>query len=153
MTGTRVYLVRHAKAEKDHPRGDAARRLTGDGRESFALLVRELGSALTLRRILSSPFARAVETARVLSEVTGAEIEEEAALSSGRSSGKELLELALASGDGVALVGHNPEMEEAIARASGREEAVRPGSVAAVELGARGAARLLWIAAPGRAGG
>ena len=75
MTGTRVYLVRHAKAEKDHPRGDAARRLTGDGRESFALLVRELGSALTLRRILSSPFVRALETARVLSQVTGAEVE------------------------------------------------------------------------------
>lgn len=150
MSARRVYLVRHARAEKEHPRGDAGRRLTSDGREAFALLVNELQGALPLTRIVSSPFVRALETARVLSAVTGAPIEEDDALASGRSDGKDVLELAHAAGDGVALVGHNPELQEAIARASGREESVRPGCIAAVEVEARGAARLLWIAAPGK---
>lgn len=151
MSAHRVYLVRHAKAEKDHPRGDAARRLTDDGRDAFAGLVRELAGTLAMKRIVSSPFARAVETARVLSSATGAAVEEDDALASGRSTGKEVVDLAREVGDGTALVGHNPEIQEAINRISGREESVRPGCIAAVELGERGAARLVWIAAPGRA--
>jgi phosphohistidine phosphatase len=152
MSASRVYLVRHAKAEKDHPRGDAGRRLTEEGREAFADLVRELAATLEIERIVSSPFARAMETARVLSAATGAAVEEEDALASGRSTGKEVLALARDAGDAVALVGHNPEIQEAINEVSGREEAVRPGCIAAVELGERGARRLVWIAAPGRAG-
>jgi len=31
----RVYLVRHGKAEQDAPGGDAARRLTAEGRAQF----------------------------------------------------------------------------------------------------------------------
>lgn len=150
MSAHRVYLVRHAKAEKDHPRGDAARRLTDEGRDAFAELVRELAGTLAIKRIVSSPFARAAETARVLSSATGAPVEEDEALASGRSTGKEVVDLARDGGDGIALVGHNPEIQEAIIKISGREEAVRPGCIAAVELGERGAARLVWIAAPGR---
>ena len=149
MSSARVYLVRHAKAEKEHPAGDAARRLTAEGREAFLLLVRELAPALRLTRIVSSPFARALETAHALADVTGARVEEDEALYSGASSGRELLDLARGAGDGVALVGHNPEMAEAIARVSGRDESVRPGCIAAVELTSAGRTRLVWTATPG----
>jgi len=152
MATSRVYLVRHAKAEKDHPGGDAARGLTDEGRESFAELVRELEGALPLTRIVSSPLTRALETARLLADVTGAEVDEDDTLASGRATGKDVLDLARGVGDGVALVGHNPELQEAIARASGRDETVRPGCIAALELGDDGAARLVWLASPGRAG-
>jgi phosphohistidine phosphatase SixA len=152
MSVSRVYLVRHAKAEKEHPRGDAARGLTVDGRESFELLARDIGRGLAITRILSSPFERALETARVLADLSGAAVEEDEALTSGRSGGEELLEVARGGGGGVALVGHNPEIQEAISRASGRDEVVRPGTIAAVELNSRGSARLIWIAAPGRPG-
>jgi phosphohistidine phosphatase len=151
MSPSRVYLVRHAQAEGDHPLGDAARRLTAGGRESFELLAREMRGAMAITRILSSPFARALETAHLLAGVTGAAVEQDDALASGRSGAQGLLELARSAGVGVALVGHNPEVQEAIAVASGREQAVPAGTIAAVELGEDGAARLVWIAAPGRA--
>jgi phosphohistidine phosphatase len=154
MSASRVYLVRHAKAEGEHPLGDAARRLTAEGRESFELLAREMGGAMALTRILSSPFARALETAHLLADVTGAAVEQDDALASGRCSAQQLLDLATSAGAGagIAIVGHNPEIQEAIALASGREQAVPAGTIAAVELGEGGAARLVWIAAPGRAG-
>src|SRR5512141_2821426 len=106
MGSSHVYLVRHAKAEHDHPRGDAARRLTAEGRKAFRDLVTALHPRLRLERILTSPFARARQTAEVLAEITGAPIEEEDVLASGASSGRELLALARRAGPGVALVGH-----------------------------------------------
>jgi phosphohistidine phosphatase len=144
------YLVRHAKAEEASKGGDAARRLTADGRRRFEALARALAPRLGVARILTSPLVRARETAEVLAAVTGAPVEEEPALASGRSSAGEVLALAHAAGNGVALVGHNPELAEAIALAAGRDEMVRPGTVAAVEA-RRGGAVLAWIEAPERA--
>lgn len=143
----RVYLVRHAKAEKEHPAGDGARRLTAEGRERFRRLLSALPRSLTVARILTSPLARARETAELLSASTGAPIEEEAALASGRSTGKDLLQLAQRAGDGAALVGHNPELAEAVALAAGREEEVKPGAIAALDLRPAGPA-LVWLEKP-----
>jgi phosphohistidine phosphatase len=147
----RVFLVRHAKAEKESPGGDAARRLTAEGRERFRLLLAELAGSLPVTRILSSPLARALETAELLAAATGAPVEEEEALASGRSDGRALLALARAAGGGAALVGHNPELAEAVARAAGREAEVKPGAVAAVDLGPQGP-RLAWLRRPPHAG-
>lgn len=141
----RIYLVRHAKAEKSSPSGgDAARRLTPEGRSRFAAHARAL--ALPLRRIVTSPLARARETADLLAAATGAPVEEDGALASGASTGKELLALARRKGDGTALVGHNPEIAEAIGLA-GAVDAVPPGSVAEVELDDSGVA-LAWLRMP-----
>jgi phosphohistidine phosphatase len=142
----RVYLVRHAKAEKaEGPGGDAARTLTRKGREKFEALARAL--ALPLRRIATSPLVRARETADLLAAATGAPIEEDEALAAGASTGKELLALARKAGDGTALVGHNPEIAEAIALAAGREEHVPAGSVAALDVdGTR--VKLAWLREP-----
>ena len=142
----RVYLVRHAKAEKSSPPGgDAARRLTPEGRAAFAAHARAL--ALPLRRIVTSPAVRARETAELLAAATGAPVEEDEALASGASSGKELLALARKASDAVAFVGHNPELAEAVALAAGGEREVPPGSVAALEVDASGVA-LTWVRAP-----
>jgi phosphohistidine phosphatase len=104
---------------------------------------------LAVTRIVSSPLARARETADILGAATGAPVEEEGDLASGTSSGRELLALARREGAGVALVGHNPELEDAIALASGAEEKVRPGAIAAVDLD-DGAENLAWIEAPAK---
>ena len=149
MASPHLYLIRHAKAEHDHPRGDAARRLTPQGRKAFRELVTALRPRLGVDRIVTSPFARARETAEVLAEITGAPIEEEHALVSGASSGRAILALARMAGAGVALVGHNPEIAEAIAIVSERDEHVRPGTVAALDLD--GALAVAWIEAPARA--
>lgn len=143
----RFFLVRHGRAEARHPDGDAARRLLPDGRAAFAELVRAIGPELRLSRIAASPLARALETAAVLAGATGAAVEEEEALRSGASQGAALLRLGANLGEGAALVGHNPELAEAIALAAGRPLDVAPGTVAAVDADG-GSFRLAWLRSP-----
>lgn len=147
MTPVRFYLVRHAPAEAKRV-ADAERRLTPDGRARFAAHAAALAPGLSLSRIVTSPFARARETAELLSRTTGAPVEEEDTLASGRSSGGEVLSLGRALGAGAALVGHNPELAEAIALAAGRGAEVPAGAIAAIDLDG-GGFRLAWLRAPG----
>lgn len=142
----RLYLVRHGSAEAKAT-SDAARRLTAEGRAAFAAHARALAPRLSISRVVTSPYLRARETADLLAAATGAAVEEEEDLAAGRSSGREVLALARRLGGGVALVGHNPELGDAIALVTGRSEEVRPGAVAAIDLDA-GGARLAWLAAP-----
>jgi phosphohistidine phosphatase len=146
MPAHRVYLVRHAKAEP-HADDDASRRLTPEGRERFVRLVRALAPRLTVSRVLTSPLVRARQTAELLARAAGAPLEEDPRLASGESDGRELLALARGLPHGTALVGHNPEIAEALARVAGRDLEVKPGAVAAVELSDRGA-RLEWLELP-----
>jgi phosphohistidine phosphatase len=144
-----VYLVRHGKAEKHAPQGgDVARALTAEGRARFEALAVALSGRMKPTRILTSPLVRARQTADILARATGAPLAEEEALASGASDGRALLDLARRAGEGAALVGHNPELAEAIALAAGGELKVKPGTIAAVELDGRGA-RLAWIESPG----
>jgi phosphohistidine phosphatase len=140
-----VFLVRHAEAQGGGL--DADRRLTAAGRNAFSGLLGMLGPTLAVNRVLSSPFRRARETADILAHATGAPSEPVDELASGHASGRELLALARESGAGTALVGHNPEVAEALAIAAGKPVAVPPGTVAALDLsGAR--PRLLWVRSP-----
>lgn len=142
----RFYLVRHGRAEGSAA-SDAARRLTPEGRAAFLAHASALAARLSVSRIATSPLARARETAELLALATGAPLQEEAALAAGRSSAGEVLALALRLGPGTALVGHNPELAEAIARVAGRAIEVPPGTVAAVDHD--GAAfQLAWLEAP-----
>ncbi len=147
MQKIRIYLVRHGKAESDAPGGDGARRLTADGRRRFYALAGEVAERLELTRILSSPVLRARETAEILAAATGAPLEIADDLAPGRSGGRALLALARRAGAGAALVGHNPEMAEAIALAAGKERKVKPGAVAALDFGS-GGPELAWLEAP-----
>ncbi len=138
--------MRHGDAE---PPGavDRDRRLTRAGRAAFASLAASLAPSLQVRRILASPFARARETALILNAATGAPVEDLELLVPGRSSGAEILSLAREAGGGAALVGHNPEIAEALALAAGEPQQVPPGTVAALE-DTLGGCRLLWVRHP-----
>lgn len=140
-----AYLVRHAEAAAGGM--DAERPLTAAGRAAFSSLLSALGPGLRVTRVLSSPFRRARETARLLAAATGAPQDVEEDLASGHAGGRELLALLRAAGPGAALVGHNPEVAEALALAAGHEVAVPPGTVAAVDL-AGPAPRLSWVRSP-----
>jgi phosphohistidine phosphatase len=146
----RFFLVRHGRAEARHPQGDAARRLLPEGRAEFAAHARALAHDLTLARIATSPYARAVETAALLSDATGAAVEEDGALGSGESDGRGLLRHGRLLGDRSALVGHNPEIGEAISLAAGRQIEVPPGAIAAIDED-RGEFHVAWVRAPGAA--
>jgi phosphohistidine phosphatase len=147
VTAIRFYLVRHGRAEARHPAGDAARRLLPEGRAQFAALARALAPELRVSRIVTSPFARAVETATLLSEATGAPMDQDAELSSGASAGRAILRHGAALGERAALVGHNPELAEAIALAAGRQVEVPPGSIVAIDAD-DGEFQLAWSRAP-----
>ena len=140
-----VLLVRHAEAEAGGP--DAARRLSARGRQAFGELLGTLAGQIPVTRILASPFRRAQETAAILAAATGARVETCDELASGRSGGREVLALVRESGPGVALVGHNPEVAEALALVAGENLPVWPGTVAALGV-AEGALRLLWARSP-----
>jgi phosphohistidine phosphatase len=140
------YLIRHARAEKAAPGGDAERGLTPEGRDAFREAVLSLVGRIELRRILTSRLRRARQTGDLLSALTGAPVEEEEELDSGASSPRRLLALGKELGEGTALVGHNPELGEAIALAAGRDVDVPPGTVAAIHLDGR----LAWLAHPGK---
>jgi phosphohistidine phosphatase len=142
-----AYLVRHAEATAELGGRDAERRLTAGGRAAFARLAAALAPSLQVRRILSSPFLRARETAAILGEATGAPVEPSDDLASGHGSGRDVLALCREAGHGTALVGHNPEIAEAIGIATGAAAPVPPGTVAALDLsGLR--PRVLWIRSP-----
>ncbi len=138
------YLVRHAEAERGAA-SDGERGLTPAGRAAFEALARELGSA-GMTRILVSPYLRARQTAEILAAATGAEVQVDVVLAPGRCTGPEMLALGRAVGGGVALVGHNPEMAEAVILAAGGDRAVPPGAVAAVEAAPE--CRLAWLRVP-----
>ncbi len=143
-----VLLVRHAAAAAPSGVADRDRELTPEGRRAFARLAEGISREVRLVRVVTSPYARAVATARLLAAATGAEVEEEPALASGASDPAAVLRLARAAGPGVALVGHNPEMGGAIALVSGRDEQVPPGTVAALEPGPGGSLRAMWVRYP-----
>jgi len=140
-----VFLVRHAEAESGGL--DADRRLTPNGKASFSGLLERLGTDLSVKRVLASPFRRARETAHLLAHATGATAESSDDLASGHAGGQELLGLARESGAGTALVGHNPEVAEAVAIAAGKPVPVPPGTVAALDLSGP-TPRLLWLRSP-----
>jgi len=142
-----VYLVRHAEAGAGVGGKDADRKLTERGRAGFERLLASLGQALNVKRVLSSPFLRAQETAGMLGRAAGAPVGPSDDLASGHASGREMLALARQAGPGAALVGHNPEIAEAVALASGSEVPVPPGTIAALDL-SRPRPRLLWLRSP-----
>ncbi len=149
MTRFHFYVVRHGRAEARHPAGDAERTLTADGRARFAAHARALASQLPLRSVVTSPLVRARETADLLCAATGVPVVQEASLAPGALSGREILALGRRLGAGVALVGHNPELGEAVAIAAGKSVALEAGAIAAIEADDRGGFRLVWLRAPG----
>ena len=140
-----VFLVRHAEAGAGGH--DADRRLTADGKAAFSRLLASLGPGLAVTRVHSSPFRSARETADILAHATGSRAESHDDLASGHAGGPELLVLAREAGPGTALVGHNPEIAEAVALAAGKALPVPPGTVAALDLSGP-TPRLLWLRSP-----
>jgi phosphohistidine phosphatase len=139
-----TYLIRHGPAEQEHPHGDGARRLTDAGRTQLQSHFNALAAELHVKRIITSPLVRARETAELLAHTMAAvTLAEEPVLSAGRSSGRELLALMQELGDGTALVGHNPELSEAVGLAERRAVVLAPGSVVALQWNG-GIPRVLW---------
>lgn len=127
-----IYLLRHGEAE-DGDGDDAARRLTEKGKRqarAAGLALRELDTEI--EACLSSPKARAYETARLACDALGVDVEVTEALRGGRF---DALDLAAGRGN-VLLVGHEPNFSAEVGRLTGANVEMKKGGIAVVE-GAR----------------
>lgn len=110
-----LYVIRHAIAEDQQPeQSDAARALTRDGVRKLRQVVRGLRTLeLDVARILSSPWTRALETAKFLSPISDARpIVTDLLAQAPRA---ELLAMIAEDPGPTAVVGHEPWLSELVA--------------------------------------
>ena len=127
----RLALFRHAKTERDSESGrDFDRRLTERGRSDAGRMGKEIrGQAFDL--VLSSPAARAAETAEL------AALQPRFDQRIYNASADDLLAMVQGCDDSlssVMLIGHNPGFEQLASRLIGGQVEMPTGSVAEMEL-------------------
>jgi phosphohistidine phosphatase len=126
-----IYLLRHGAAERGDG-DDAARRLTADGERQSEAAGRALAALGTqIDACLTSPKARAADTARLACEPLDLEPEVAGELS---GNGFDAAGLTAGRGD-VLLVGHEPDLSNEIARLSGARAKLRKGGLAILDGG------------------
>jgi phosphohistidine phosphatase len=126
---TVIWLLRHGDAE-DHAVDDASRQLTAKGRRQ----ARDAGAALAALGVeidacLTSPKARAEQTARIAAEALGAAVELSEALRGGDFDPAELA----ASRGTVLLVGHEPDFSRAVQLTTGARAEIKKGGLVAID--------------------
>ena len=110
-----LFVIRHAIAEDRSPDlDDAARELTDEGVRKMKQVVRGLRELdLEVARVLTSPWTRALETAKLLAPVSNeAPVATELLCQSPRA---ELLAMIAEKGETTAVVGHEPWLGELVA--------------------------------------
>lgn len=124
-----IYLLRHGDAE-DGNGDDAARQLTTKGERQARAAGRALAKLGTeIDACLTSPKARAAETAHLACAALAVEPEPATEL---RGGGIDALALATGRGD-VLLVGHEPDFSEEAARLTGAHLRLRKGGLVIVD--------------------
>ena len=152
-----LYIMRHGLAEEPSPKGDdGARKLTAKGADKILKAAAGMRStALAFNMILTSPIARAAETAEIIAtEVSGPKPRAVPELSTGASPAAALETLAkLRLPESVLVVGHEPTLSRlASLMVTGSSESMgiklKQGGVIALEFPdrvERGAAQLRWM--------
>jgi phosphohistidine phosphatase len=114
-----AVFIRHGSAEAGGTKPDADRQLTEEGHaevRATAEALRRMG--LRLERVLTSPLARAVRSAGLVSEAHGGAAVEVAEFlappADAKALRRRLTELAGADVSAVGLVGHTPSLEACI---------------------------------------
>ena len=157
-----LYLVRHAVAfERDpaHWPDDSRRPLTPEGKKRFRKAARGLAKLVPeVDAVFSSPYTRAVETARLLEkEADWPSASLTAVLGSDRSSHDVLAFLQTLTGNpAIAVIGHEPNLSELgslllTGDAGHVQLEMRKGGVAALHFEEQvqpGAAMLRWLVQP-----
>jgi phosphohistidine phosphatase SixA len=107
-----LYLVRHSKAQREHPAGDRFRALTAEGLDRIAaMLPRAEAQGFHAQLALSSPFVRAVETRdRFAALLAPSRVETSPAFVPGGNPEEACIELAAWAQQysSIALFTHNP---------------------------------------------
>ena len=152
----RIVFFRHGAAEPSQPGDDdARRRLTSEGREKTALAARGLAKILQGEpKILSSPYSRAAETARLLREALGGQVSLDLvnALAPGLTVEGLLAAIRSIHSEVIIVVGHAPDLNDImgtlIAIRGDGVDGVRKAGACAIRLRADGSATLEWFVTP-----
>ncbi|HEY7847746.1 MAG TPA: histidine phosphatase family protein [Candidatus Limnocylindria bacterium] len=151
-----VYLLRHGDAGDPRVHDDDARELTEKGRKRLraaAGLWKRLRVAPDL--VISSPLPRALQTAELL--VGGLDLKLDITVDDRLRPGAAWSDLAAAMAEHgpaerVALVGHDPDLSDALALASGAASiGLRKGGLACLQFDGEprpGGGRLTWLLDP-----
>jgi len=128
----RIYLCRHARAAAGEP--DELRELTAEGLEQ----ARALGSRLAALPappilVLTSPLARARQTATEVARATGAPLRVESSLAPGATA-ETLLEALAGEPGPVATIGHQPDCSEIAIAVLGRDPGFPVAGMVELEL-------------------
>ena len=154
-----LYLFRHGAAEDRGPDGrDASRRLTDEGQsEVRRALALGANGRMSPGLVLSSPYVRAVETARVAADALGyrGQILTSAALEPDSSPSDVWSEIRAHSGESsILVVGHEPLLSETAAWLLGSTRVIVEFPKAALaridfeNLGPTPAGVLRWLVTP-----
>lgn len=150
-----LLLVRHADAGDPaaYPGPDDARPISAKGRRQ----AERLGAFLVSHGvrpdvILSSPKARAEQTARIIADALSMPVVLDARLASGFGTA-ELLELLAAHGDPrrPMLVGHDPDFSDLASTLCGGDIDLKKGALARIDFDGppvAGSGRLRWLVPP-----
>ena len=151
-----IYLLRHGDAGDPRPQDDDARELSDKGRKRLrnaAGLWRRLRVAPEV--VISSPLPRAHQTAELLVEGLGLPME--VTVDDRLRPGADWTDMAgamadLRAAERVALVGHDPDLSDALAHLTGAAAiGLRKGGMACVEFDGKpdaGTGRLRWLLDP-----
>ncbi len=152
---TELHLLRHAQAgDRDTwDRPDEERPLTEKGRRQAERLGRFLAAAgFAPDAVLTSPLARARETAEIVAGLLGTAVRVEPRL--GETLDLAILERILAdAGDPrrPLLIGHDPDFSELLSELAGAPIPMRKGALARVDVErplAAGGGELRWLVPP-----
>ena len=148
-----LWLLRHAAAEDRAPSGrDPDRALTPEGLRRAQAVAAGLASLEpAIARVVSSPYRRAMQTARPAAEALGLRVSESEALEPERDPEEILREIAEGEGHAL-LVGHQPHLGSLLGLlvAGPRVEiAMKKASVARVSLDGRWSGTLRAYLPPG----
>ena len=126
-----IWLLRTGAAEDGSP--DSERRLTGEGEEQARAAGRALARlGVRLDACVSSPKARARDTARLACEPLDVEVSEDRRLEGGPF---DVGEVTAGLGDEVLLVGHDPDFSMAVHSTTGAQVRMSKGGMAGIDRG------------------
>lgn len=158
MPATRIFFFRHGSADRDQWDGaDFDRPLTQRGRQRVLCVVRQMkAGGVEPDLILTSPLARAAQTAEIAAEGLCVPSKVEELLRPGFTAADLATILtSLQDADSLMLVGHEPSFSAVISEVIGGGEIVmKKTAVARVDLDSTGALRgeLAWLLTPGSLG-
>jgi len=148
-----LYLIRHAtatdRAEHDGP--DSDRRLTDEGHTEASLAARAMAQmAIEPHLVVTSPYARALETARPIAALLDVPLVEEPRLAPGfEPTAFPALWERHSDCSSLVLVGHEPDLSTLVEYLTGAHVTMPKGGIARIEAGTlRSRCELRWLLRP-----